>query len=83
MLENRYIIVLPLKKGPHRPDREVTFWDTCPRSISLTKRSHYYIIGGQHTMEAHKVLIDNEEIPPLISYWHRPSTSSPSGRNLI
>ena len=61
--EYRNITVLPLKHGPHGPHQAVTFWETLPKRTSITEKSHYYIIGGQHTVEAYKQLIDKGDIP--------------------
>ena len=61
--ESRFITVLPLKEGPHGPDKKVKYWDECPPKEKLTPHLHYYIIGGQHTVEATRLLIESGDIP--------------------
>ena len=60
----RYIIVFPMKLGPYGPNGKATFYDVQPNKEVLAQaRTHYYIIGGQHTVEAYKYLMHNDEIP--------------------
>ena len=62
--EFRYIIVFPMKLGPYGPNGKATFYDVQPNKEVLGQaRTHYYIIGGQHTVEAYKYLVHNDEIP--------------------
>ena len=61
--EYRLITVLPLKRGPYGSDGVVEFFNPCPPREKLTNTTHYYIIGGQHTVEAHKILVESGEIP--------------------
>ena len=56
--EYRLITLLPLKHGPYGLDGVVEFFNPCPPRQKLTSTTHYYIIGGQHTVEAHKILIE-------------------------
>ena len=62
-LESQFITVLPLKEGPHCLDKKVKYWDECPPKEKLTPHLHYYIIGGQHTVEATRLLIESGDIP--------------------
>ena len=59
----RLITMLPLKRGPYSPDGIVKFCNPCLPREKLTNTTHYYIIGGQHTVEAHKILVGSGEIP--------------------
>ena len=72
--KNRNITVLPLKHGPQGPNETVAFWETVSKKTSITEKSHYFIIGGQHTVEAHKQLIEKGDIPtaekPLASTFN-------------
>ena len=61
--ENRFITVLPLRVGPYGPNKKVKYWDECPLKEKLTLHLHYYIIGGQHTVEATRLLIESGDIP--------------------
>ena len=61
--ENWYITVYPIKTAPQGPEKIPKFWDTCPKKENLTSTTHYYIIGGQHTVEAHRLLLENGDIP--------------------
>ena len=61
-LKYRLIIVLPLKHGPYGLDGNVEFFNPCPPREKLTSTTHYYIIEGQHTMEAHRILVETSEI---------------------
>ena len=61
--ENRYITVLPLRRGPYGPDKTVDFFSSCPRKDQITAKTHYYIIGGQHTVQGTQELIESGDIP--------------------
>lgn len=61
--EKRYITVLPLRAGPYGEKNLVKYWDVVPKKESLTAKTHYYIIGGQHTVEAHRHLVEQGHIP--------------------
>ena len=61
--EFRYITVFPMKLGPYGPKGTAKFFDVQPNKEFLSARgTHYYIIGGQHTVEAYKTLVQNDEI---------------------
>ena len=60
---DREIIVLPLKKGPYRSNRVVEFYSTPPdRNQLLKSTTHFFIIGGQHTVECYKNLVEAGEV---------------------
>ena len=62
--EFHYITVFPMKLGPYGPNGKATFYDVQPNKEVLVQAwTHYYIIGGQHTVEAYKYLVHNNEIP--------------------
>ena len=61
--EFRIITVFPLKLGPYGPNKKASCYDVQPIKESFTgNKTHYYIIGGQHTVEAYKTLVRNDEI---------------------
>ena len=62
-MEYRLITVFPLKRGPYGLDGIVEFFNLCLPREKLTNTTYYYIIRGQHTVEAHKILIESCEIP--------------------
>ena len=60
---DREITVLPLKRGPYGSNRAVDFYSTPPDKNQLLKSTtHFFIIGGQHTMECYKNLIEAGEV---------------------
>lgn len=59
----RIITVLPVKMGPYGADKKATYFDTCPKADEITATTNYFIIGGQHTVEAYKRLVAAKEIP--------------------
>jgi hypothetical protein len=59
---DREITVLPLKRGPYGSNRAVEFFSTPPEKLQITNSTHFYIIGGQHTVESYKTLIEGGEI---------------------
>lgn len=61
--ESRCITVLPIKLGPYGADGVATYYETCPDKKFIRKDTHYYIIGGMHTVEAYRILVAEEEIP--------------------
>ena len=61
--EYRLITVLPLKLGPFGPEKIVEFFNPCLPREKLTSTTHYYIIGRQHMVEAHRILVEIGEIP--------------------
>ena len=59
---DREITVLPLKRGPYGSNRAVEFYSTPPDRNQLLKSTiHFFIIGGQHTMECYKNLVESGE----------------------
>ena len=60
--EYKLITVLPLKRGPYGPIKIVEFFNPCVPREKLTTTTHYYIIGGQHMVEAHRILVETGEI---------------------
>jgi len=40
----------------------VEYWGVCLKRENLTSTTHYYIIGRQYTIEAHKNLVEKGEI---------------------
>jgi hypothetical protein len=59
---DRIITVLPLQRGPYGANKVVQYYDERPTKAAIQKDTHFYIIGGQHTVEAHKNLIAAGEI---------------------
>ena len=60
---DREITVLPLKKGPYGSNRAVEFYSTPPdRNQLLKSTTHFFIIGGQHTVECYKNLVEAGEV---------------------
>jgi len=57
--------VLPIKLDPYGADAKATFYDSCPKVDSIRKDTNYYIIGGQHIVEAYKILVAKGEIPEV------------------
>ena len=59
----REITVLPLKRGSYGSNRAVEFYSTPPdRNQLLKSTTHFFIIGGQHTVECYKNLIESGEV---------------------
>ena len=70
---DREITVLPLKRGPYGSNRAVEFYSTSPdRNQLLKSTTHFFIIGGQHTVECYKNLIEYGEVNEA----HKDKTSS-------
>ena len=60
---DREITVLPLKRGPYGSNRAVDFYSTPPDKNQLLKSTtHYFIIGGQYTVECYKNLVEAGEV---------------------
>ena len=60
---DREITVLPLKRGPYGSNRVVEFYSTLPdRNQLLKSTTHFFIIGGQHTVECYKNLVEAGEV---------------------
>ena len=60
---DREIIVLPIKRGPYGSNRVVEFYSTPPdRNQLLNSTTHFFIIGGQHTVECYKNLVESGEV---------------------
>ena len=60
---DREITVLPLKRGPYGSNRAVEFYSTPPNRNQLLKSTtHFFIIGGQHTVECYKNLVEPSEV---------------------
>ena len=60
---DKEITVLPLKRGPYGSKRAVEFYSTLPdRNHLLKSTTLFFIIGGQHTMECYKNLIESSEV---------------------
>ena len=60
---DREIIVLPLKRGPYGNNRAVEFYSTPPdRNQLLKSTTHFFIIGGQHTVECYKNLVEAGDV---------------------
>ena len=60
---DREITVLPLKRGPYGSNRAVDFYSTPPNRNQLLKSTtHFFIIGGQHTVECYKNLVEAREV---------------------
>ena len=58
----RKIIVLPLKRGPYGSNRAVEFYNTPPERYQIKNSTNFFIIGGQHTVECYKNLVESGEI---------------------
>jgi hypothetical protein len=62
----RVIVVLPLKLGPYGGQGQVSMYKEEPIKKNLLKdTTEFYIIGGYHTVEAHRTLVANNEIPEV------------------
>ena len=60
---DREITILPLKRGPYGSNRAVEFYNTPPdRNHILNSTTHFFFIGGQHTMECYKNLVESREV---------------------
>ena len=60
---DREITVLPLKRGPYGNNRVVKFYKTpSDRNQLLKSTTHFFIIGGQHTVECYKNLVESGEV---------------------
>ena len=60
---DREIIVLPLQRGPYGSNRAVEFYSTPPNRNQLLKSTtHFFIIGGQHSVECYKNLVESGEV---------------------
>ena len=60
---DREITVLPLKRGPYGSRKAVEFYSTPPdRNQLLKSTTHFFIIGGQHTVECYKNLVEASEV---------------------
>ena len=60
---DREITVLSLKKGPYGSNKVVEFYSTPPdRNQLLKSTTHFFIIGGQHTVECYKNLVEAVEV---------------------
>ena len=60
---DREITVLPLKRGMYGSNRAMEFYSTPPdRNQLLKSTTHFFIIGGQHTMECYKNLVESGEV---------------------
>ena len=60
---DREITVLPLKRGSYGSNRVVEFYSTPPdRNQLLKSTTHFFIIGGQHTVECYKNLVEFGEV---------------------
>ena len=56
---DKEIIVLPLKRGPYGSNKAVEFYSTPPnRNQPLKSTTHFFIIGGQYTVECYKNLVE-------------------------
>ena len=56
---DREITVLPLKRGPYCSNRAVEFYSTpLDRNQLLKSTTQFFIIGGQHTVECYKNLVE-------------------------
>ena len=56
---DKEITVLPLKRGPYGSNRAVEFYSTPPdRNQLLKSTTHFFIIGGQNTVECYKNLVE-------------------------
>ena len=52
-----HFVVLLLRSHPDEPFPRPRFFDRLPTYKEIKDNTHYYIIGGQHTVKAHRVLI--------------------------
>ena len=60
---DREIIVLLLKRGPYGSNRAVEFYSTpLDRNQLLKSTTRFFIIGGQHTVECYKNLVEAGEV---------------------
>ena len=60
---DREITVLPLKRGPYGSNRAVEFYSTPPdRNQLLKSTTYFFIIGGQHTVECYKNLVESGKV---------------------
>ena len=60
---DREITVSPLKRGPYGSKRAVEFYNSPPdRNHILKSTTHFFIIGGQHTVECYKNLVESGEV---------------------
>ena len=60
---DREITILPLKRGPYGSNKAVEFYSTPPdRNQLLKSTTHFFIIGGQHTVECYKNLVESGEV---------------------
>ena len=60
---DREITVLPLKRGPYGSNRAVEFYSTpSDRNQLLKSTTHFYVIGGQYTVECYKNLVESGKV---------------------
>ena len=59
---DREITILLLKRGPYGNSRVVEFYNTPPNRNQIKSSTNFFIIGGQHTVECYKNLIESGEI---------------------
>jgi hypothetical protein len=59
---DREITVLPLKKGPYGEDKRVEFFNKPPEKNQIKSSTNFYIIGGQHTVQCYRDLVESGEI---------------------
>ena len=60
---DREITVLPLKRGPYGSNRAVEFYSNpTDRNHILKSTTHFFIIGGRHTLECYKNLVESSEV---------------------
>lgn len=81
--ELRVITVLPLMLGPYGPHNVVKYYEEKPPdSVFQDPKTHYYIIGGQHTVTAFKNLLEKNQIREdkhlastfnIVPVWAKPS----------
>ena len=59
---DREITVLPLKKGPYGDKKTVEFFTSPPEKHQIKSSTNFYIIGGQHTVQCYRNLVESGEI---------------------
>ena len=78
---DKEIIVLPLKRDPYGTNRAVEFYSTPPdRNQLLKSTTHFFIIGGQHTVECYKNLVEAGKVDEATKPRPPTSISFPSSR---
>ena len=59
---DKEIIVLPLKRGLYESNKVVEFFTSPLERHQIKSSTNFYIIGGQHTIESYKNLVNGSEI---------------------